>query len=176
MTFSPYMLVSGLALLAATSASATSYWPLEMGNQWVYKHTWPVDIFIQGDGSRIYVDRGAEIPESAFSDLVDTEWEERSGEFTLEVTSSESIGGRSYFRMSNQQLLREDGRGNVVEYQRFADQAILLFDFSSTKVTHQFSYSPFLPNLEVFTGPASSGTLPITRGVASYLRCLFQSC
>ena len=69
------------ALLSAQKVP--DYWPLEVGNRWVYSHNW-------NDG-------GDDLHE----------------EITLEVLTLTEVHGQTYSALSNGQLLRKDETGNI---------------------------------------------------------------
>ena len=98
--------VVGLCAIALDAQPSQHYWPLELGNRWVYEH-------------------------SQFGDSGELVHEEV---VELEVEATEELNGQIYFRLSNGQLLRNDEDGNVVEYNnRFdsiAETEFVLFDFS----------------------------------------------
>ena len=86
-----------------TQAVAEDYWPLEVGNWWLYQHR-----------TSFYDDNG---------DVVDG-----IEEVLLEVLSQEEINGTVYFRLSNGQLLRKNEEGSIVERRKETD--VVIFDLS----------------------------------------------
>ena len=116
----------GFALLVGSSPvlvaqDVPDYWPLEVGNKWVYNHT--------------QVDGGVESSEKV----------------TLEVVALYEIEGRNYFAMSNGQLLRKDAEGNVIELNQFErpdDPEVIVFDMTNlgdTQYRISLRYTIFPP-------------------------------
>ena len=117
-----------LALLVGSSQALRAqdvpdYWPLELGNSWVYNHTW--------------IDDGVE-----FDEVV-----------TLEVVGESRVGDHTYFEMSNGQLLRKDDEGNVIELNQFErpdDPEVIVFDMTNigdTQYRISLRYTIFPPTL-----------------------------
>lgn len=115
------------------------FWPLDVGNLWVYRHVFP----------------GEEISQ------VDT--------VALAVLSVEDLAGRNFFRLSNNQLLRRNIDGSIVEYNsRFENieaQEFVIFDFTQlddtrySQVGIHSPYNVFPPTL----GRGSASPYPTTR-------------
>ncbi len=99
----------GGAVMAQTETSA-DYWPLHVGNRWVYEHT---SGFYDSDGLRI----------------------DSQEQVVLEVLGEEEVEGNTYFRLNTGQLIRKNEKGDILEYNdRFdeiQDTEMLVYDFSS---------------------------------------------
>ena len=128
-----------LALLFGSSAvvkaeDVPDYWPLEVGNQWVYL--------------RIYDDGFGRHEENVI----------------LEVTAQVEIDEEQYFELSNGQLLRKDHNGNIVERNQSESIDETIYDFTNLddpSYLFEFPYSVFPPAREgkAITGyPASRFT------------------
>ena len=111
------------------------YWPLEVGNRWVYEHH-RID-FDFGEGNHMV---------------------ELKEEVVLEVLSQEEVDGQVYFRLSNGQLLRKDEEGNIIERRAPVRQGeswdtaeIVIFDITHLDDPEYRFYFPY-------------GVFPPTRG------------
>ena len=109
---------------------APDYWPLEVGNQWVYLHH-GVD-----DGQRF------------------------DNQVILEVLKTKTIDGNSYAELSNGQLLRKDEAGNIIEYNQFERprdvSELIIFDLTNLDEQHYRSphdYTVFPPRLGLLSYP-----------------------
>ena len=97
------------------------YWPLEIGNQWIYNHIMAEDGDVQQDETLI-----------------------------LRVVALAEIDGTHYFEMSNGKLLRKDGAGNVIEHNQIESVDEVIFDFNNlSDPGYRFfvPYSVFPPGL-----------------------------
>ena len=128
---------------------APDYWPLEVGNRWVYEHS-------------LFGDDGG-LDGVLFSEEI----------VFLEVEATEEIDGQTYFRLSNGQLLRNNEDGNVVEYNNRFDSIpeteFVLFDFSDpSEGFFQVPYMALPPTLgREFPYPGASGRSAFTHETPS---------
>ena len=107
-----FLSVVGIAVETVTAQKepSTDYWPLHVGNKWVYDHT---KGFNNSEGLRIDFQK----------------------QVVLEVLGEEEVEGRTYFRLNTGQLIRRNEKGDILEYNdRFdaiPDTELLVYDFSS---------------------------------------------
>ena len=116
-------------------AVAEDYWPLEVGNWWLYEH---------------YVS----YPDDEMNLVQSTE------EVLLEVQSREEVNGQVYFRLSNGQLLRKDDHGSIVELK--GEDELTLFDMSNLEDPVRTIFIP--EGAFPLTGGGGSG-YPATRAL-----------
>ena len=117
--FTYMVLLFCLYFSTAPVCAVDDYWPLEVGNRWVYEHYLRN---FEGD------------------DLV-----EFRDEVVLEVLSQEEADGQVYSRLSNGQLLRKDEEGNIIKHHPFSSPdttftEIMLFDFTHLDDPEYFYY------------------------------------
>ena len=97
----PFILIWMLSYAGSLWAQeALNYWPLEVGNRWVYNH---IQVTIDGE----------KLPDETV---------------ILEVVSQERIEEKDFFELSNGQLLRKDEEGSIVE--RRGETDVVIFDMS----------------------------------------------
>lgn len=121
--------------VALWSQEAPDYWPLQVGNKWVYSH-------------RQRTQDGERLPDETV---------------TLKVVSRQHVDGQDYFQLSNGQLLRKDNDGNILERNRFMESAepeFIIFDVThldDPKYRFLAPYTVFPPTLG-HSQPATSPT------------------
>ena len=112
-----FLYVVGLLCLhfATAPVHADDYWPLEVGNRWVYerRHSF-IRYTDDGNGERV----------------------ELKEEFVLEVLSQEEVDGQVYSRLSNGQLLRKDEEGNIIKHHPFSSPDTTFTEVMIFDVTH----------------------------------------
>jgi hypothetical protein len=109
----------------ATAAFGQDYWPLQVGNRWVYSHT-----------------RGR-------TDVYGNEQLVAQDVYVLEATGEETVAGHAYVRLSNGQRLGAGDDGSVLEFNdRFTSlppDEMLVFDFASPPNSSDGGYTFRLP-------------------------------
>ena len=134
------------------------YWPLEVGNRWVYERTRIDFDFDFGEGNHMV---------------------ELKEEVVLEVLSQEEVDGQVYFRLSNGQLLRKNEEGNIIERrapdvgqgERWDTAEIVIFDIThldDPEYRFYFPYGVFPPTRGGgvgFLAARSVGTVSVPAGV-----------
>ena len=132
--FTYMVLLFCLYFPTAPVCAADDYWPLEVGNRWVYERR----------HSLLYVYE---------EEVVELKKEE----VVLEVLSQEEVNGQVYSRLSNGQLLRKDEEGNIIEHNNrfsFPDTTIkefMIFDVTNLddpEYRFYFPYGVFTPEAE----------------------------
>jgi hypothetical protein len=135
-------LCAGMSIVASAlgAQALPDYWPLQVGNRWVYRHT---QVTQTGESSEEMI--------------------------AIEVVAQQQAGGHDYFALSNGQLLRTNGEGNLVERNRFTDRPepeFVIFDFThleDSEYRFYFPYAVFPPTLG-YGQPAIYPTVRYTSG------------
>lgn len=120
------VLILTSTLYESSTGQEGDYFPLQVGNKWVYCHT--VN-FIDED--------------STLTDTKDI--------YTLEIESIQIENGISYYRLSNGLLVRKDENGSIFEFndrfESIENGEFLVFDFSNRNVSLELSneYNYYIP-------------------------------
>ena len=152
-------------LASSVAAQVPDYFPLQVGNQWVFGRSYHRQLATDRNGGEYFIPASGmglfhaetgqwvSADELAELDIIwpgDEEgWEHVQDEFVLDVTGAEELDGETYFRLSTGIHVRRDVQGNVLD-----GPSRVLFDFADVLElpektfgvpTYLFPYVPRCP-------------------------------